>query len=233
MIKVDNLTKSFSKDVKALDSFSLEIQKGENFALLGPNGAGKSTLLKILLGLVHPSSGKASLNNIDSQKSDSRKNVAYLPEKFDFYPYYTVEGTLKFMAKLYGVKKADIQNEITRTLQSMNIEDLKKRKMSKLSKGQLQRVGIAGTLLGDNEIYFFDEPFSGLDPIGIRDFKNLVKELKNKGKTIFINSHILSEIEVLCDSFAIINKGESLFRGTLKDLAGKKLEDFFAEKIGA
>ena len=232
MIKVDKLIKEFGS-THALQSFDLEVQKGECFALLGPNGAGKSTLLKILLGLVLPSSGSASLQNTSVRNAEARKGVAYLPEKFDFYPYYTVEGTLKFMAKLNKVSKEELQKNIDEALESMNILDLKKRKISKLSKGQLQRVGIASTLLGDKELYFFDEPFSGLDPIGIRDFKKLVTKLKEKKKTIFLNSHILSEIENLCESFCIINKGKSIFRGDQKQLAGASLEDFFAEKIGA
>lgn len=231
-IEIQNLSKRYSKDY-CLSDIHFNVEKSKVFALLGPNGAGKTTLVKLILGLLNRDSGTVRINEIDSKLDISRKNVAFIPEKFNFHNYYTAQGVLEFFAKAKGVESDSLQEEIKKALESLKIEDLAKRKLSKMSKGQIQRVGLATILVGSNDLIILDEPFSGLDPIGIKDLKNIILDLRSQGKTIFINSHILSDMEQICDEFAILNKGKLLHVGEIADLKnqGVTLEDFFYAKV--
>ncbi len=231
MIKALGVTKSYSGK-KVLDGLDISVEQGQIFALLGPNGAGKTTFVKSLLGLVRPQSGEITINGIDSRSEKSRKGLAYLPEKFTFFPYYKVYDVLKLYAKMQGLSGSALKEEIETALKRVRMSEFSDRKMDGLSKGQTQRVGIACTLLGPCELLILDEPFSGLDPIGIRELKDLILELKTEGKTIFINSHILAEMEKICDHLALINNGKLLALGNIEELTKEKgLEDFFLETV--
>lgn len=231
MIHAQNVSKSYG-GVKALDSLSLSVERGQAFALLGPNGAGKTTFVKSVLGLVHLNSGQIQLMGKDSSDHLSRERLAYLPEKFQFYSFDTVEKVLAFFAKARNVPKELKAEQINHALERAGIKDLAKRKLTKLSKGQMQRIGLASLLIGDIDLLILDEPFSGLDPIGIKEFRDVLISLKEAGKTLFINSHTLSEMEKICDSFAILDKGTCLAQGRAAELlAGQSLENFFYKLI--
>ena len=231
IIETENLSKSYGT-IPALKNISLTVKRGSCFALLGPNGAGKTTFVKSLLNLISPQEGSLKINNIDSLDEKSRIGVYFLPEKFTFFSYYTVEGELDFYGKMQGLSDEEIKSQIPLALRKLSIEELAKRKLNTLSKGQLQRVGLANLYMGEHELYIFDEPFSGLDPIGIKDLKEILKELREKNKSIFINSHILSEMEKICDSCGILNKGILVESGRLLEkLEGKTLEDYFYQKV--
>ena len=229
IIAASGITKNYGLKTVLAD-FSLLVEQGEIFALLGPNGAGKTTFVKIMLGLVRPDAGTLAIAGRDHRAAQSRRKLAYLPERFNFFPYYTVEGVLSFYAAMHELP-ADGQ-ALTAALERLEIAELRNQRIKTLSKGQLQRVGAAAMLLSQAEILIFDEPFSGLDPLGIRDLKQLFLELRSAGRTVFINSHLLSEVEQVADKVAIINGGRLLAQGALKELtASESLEDFFYHTV--
>lgn len=232
LINVESLCKSYGKSF-SLKNINLKVEEGKIFALLGLNGAGKTTLVKLILNLLNAESGNIFVNGINAIEPHSRIGVAFLPEKFSFFPFYTVYGALEFIAKMKSIPETNLGSEIEQALSELNIQDLKDRKIKTLSKGQVQRIGLASLLLGDNKLLVLDEPFSGLDPIGIRDLKEILKKEKARGKTIFINSHILSEMEKICDEVAIIHKGELLAQKDIKTIIEKDggLENFFASIV--
>lgn len=231
-IEVRGVSKSYGNDF-SLKAINLEVKKGSIFALLGPNGAGKTTLVKLILNLMHADQGEVFINNTPSSHAISRAGVAFIPEKFNFFPYYTVRGVLEFFGTMKGLSPIEMGQQIDNALKELNIEDLANRKLRTLSKGQVQRTGLASLLVGQNDVMILDEPFSGLDPIGMKDLKDIIKKLKAAGKTIFLNSHILSEMEQICDEVAIVNKGEILFSGTIQSILDKNttLEDFFYQLV--
>jgi len=227
IFEAQSVLKKYGNNI-ALSDFSLKLSKGEVIALLGPNGAGKTTFVKSLLGLLRINSGSLSLFGKDIYSADAKKRLAYLPEKYTFFSYYTVEGTLRFYAKMYSVDESKITENIDSSLRRLSIFDLKGKKVSDLSKGQLQRVGLACSLVGDQEFIIWDEPFSGLDPIGVKEVRDLSLELKNEGKTVLINSHILAEMEKMADKVVIMNEGQIKAFGTVPEVAGDmSLEDRF------
>ena len=231
VIYADNVAKQFGL-TKALNDLSLQVPRGSVYALLGPNGAGKTTFVKCLLGLVHRDGGELRLQGCEAKEPSARQGTAYLPEKFSFYPYYTVKGVLRLFGHLHGQRGEGLENLIDQAIKRLDIEEIKNRKLKTLSKGQLQRTGVATLLVSQSEIFILDEPFSGLDPIGVKEMKDLFLELKKEGKTLFINSHILSEMEQLCDQVAILHQGHCLTQGPLRELLGQKsLEDYFYEHI--
>jgi ABC-2 type transport system ATP-binding protein len=227
LVQIENLSKSYGKH-QALKNVSFTVPRGKVFALLGPNGAGKSTLVKCLLHLIHLNDGSIKIDGHSYSDLHCREVLSYLPEKFSFYPFYNVQGVLDFFASLKGLKGSEKKQRIEKVIELMGIEDFKKQKVNQLSKGQLQRTGIAVTLLGENQLIILDEPFSGLDPIAIRELKELVVKLKEEGKTVFINSHLLGEMESIVDSCVLLDKGELIAKGNLPEmLNGKTLEEFF------
>ncbi len=228
-IEATGIYKKYDK-TEAIKGLSISVKKNSFFGLIGPNGAGKTTFLKGLLDLVPIDAGTYKIFSIDKNSACAREKVAFLPEKFTFYPYYTVYNTLKFYTNFRTVN--DIEKTITSALTKLDILNLRDRKLSQLSKGQLQRVGIASLFIGEIDLFLIDEPFYGLDPIGIKDLKTIFAELIQQGKTIFINSHILSEIEQLCDEVAIMNNGiilEHSPMNTIKEKGG--LENYFYKLI--
>ena len=231
VIDAQNVSKTYGSTL-ALNNLSLTVAQGSVYALLGPNGSGKTTFVKSILSLVKPDSGDIKINGINSKDVLCHEKISYLPEKFNFYPYYTVRSVLQFYGTMKGLRGQELSDKIDLSLKLLQISDLGKKKIKQCSKGQVQRTGIAAMLMGDSDLLILDEPFSGLDPIAIKELKDLLLSLKNEGKTLFINSHILSEMEKLCDHAAILNKGEVVAQGELSSMLGtKSLEDFFYEKV--
>lgn len=232
VIEASEISKNYGK-VAALKDFSLTVEKGECFALLGKNGAGKTTFIKSLLGLVKYNRGSLKLFGKDAGDKTCRQAVSYLPEKFSFYPYYTLAGVCEFYGKMKGLGGQELKTEIDQALGRLGISDLAGKKVKECSKGQLQRTGLAATLIGGPELFILDEPYSGLDPIGIKELQDLLSNLAAEGKTIFINSHGLDSVEKVCRNIAILDRGELVVSGEMKSLIGEKtLLDFFYEKVG-
>ena len=236
MLEAAKATKSFGSH-KVLKDVTLSVTKGSCFALLGPNGAGKTTFVKAMLDITRLDSGAIKIKGKDSKDKLCRKGARFLPEKFSFFPYDRVGSVVAFYGKMHGLRGEDLKREVVSALDQIAITPLEDKKIKTLSKGQIQRVGIATLLMGKGDLFILDEPFSGLDPIGIKDLKTLLGRLKEKEKTVFINSHILSEMEQICDAIAILDKGDCLVSGKLKDILGARrgkgetLEDFFYKKI--
>ena len=206
----------------SLKQCSLEIYKGETFGLLGPNGAGKTTLLKLLLGIVRPTAGGATLMGQPAGHSETKANIGYLPENPYFYDYLTGWEFLSYTAGLFGIKGKAQKRRITHLLElvQLDLRSAKKKQMRRYSKGMLQRVGMAQALMNDPDIVFLDEPMSGLDPTGRYQVREIILSLKEQGKTLFFNSHVLSDVEMICDRIAILDQGEIICIGEIKQLLG-------------
>ncbi|OKH18889.1 ABC transporter ATP-binding protein [[Limnothrix rosea] IAM M-220] len=213
-----------NKTSQSLSQCSLEVMPGETFGLLGPNGAGKTTLLKILLGIIRKSGGQATLLGKPIGDRQTREKIGYLPENAYFYDYLTAWEFLDFTGSLFQIPKQRRQRRIKTLLDTVGLaqEVAKKRQMRKYSKGMLQRVGMAQALINDPDLVFLDEPMSGLDPLGRYQVREIILSLKEQGKTIFFNSHILTDVEQICDRLAILSKGEIICTGTLNDLLGSE-----------
>lgn len=226
-VEVSNLTKIYEsrskkRNVTALKDFNLSVEEGTVFGLLGPNGAGKTTLVKILLGIVFPTLGSAKILGQNIANYEIRKKVGYLPENHKFPPYLTGEGVLKYVGRLTGYKGNEIDSKIDELLRLVKMEKWKQTKVKKYSKGMMQRLGLAQALINDPDLIFLDEPTDGVDPIGRKEIRDILLGLKNQGKTIFINSHLLSEVELISDRVAILNKGVLIKEGTVEDLTTEK-----------
>src|SRR3989304_5853789 len=213
MIKIEGISKEFkegigSRKVKALEHLTLEIHKGEVFGFLGPNGAGKSTAIKILINLISPDIGYASIMGKDVSAKDTRRHVGYLPENPYFYDYLTAEELLWFGGRGPGLTSAKIKERTDELLTKVNLQSARKRQLRTYSKGMVQRAGLALALVHTPEVGSFDEPMSGLDPLGRKLVGDLILELKGQGKTVFFSSHILSDIERFCDRVGIIVGGK-------------------------
>ena len=234
IIEIKEISKSYGMHF-SIENVSLNIEKGKIFSLLGPNGAGKTTLVKLMLNLLHSDSGSIEINGFNVNDKKSRLGVAFIPEKFSFFPFYTAKGVLEFFGKMKGIVGSDLDAQVKHALEELQITELADRKLGKMSKGQVQRIGLASILIGNNDLIILDEPFSGLDPIGIRDLKEILRKLKEQGKTLFINSHILLEMEQLCDEIAILNKGQLLFTGSVTSVLEKEksLDDFFYKTVNS
>ena len=223
-ISVSSLSKTYdtglfgSAGVQALDDVSLDVEPGTIFGLLGPNGAGKTTLVKILLGLVHPSAGQARLFGQAVQRPEARQRVGYLPEKHRFPGFLTADQTLQVYGRLADVPSPPRTDRITDLLAQVGLEARRDTKVKTFSKGMLQRLGIAQALLNDPDLLFLDEPTSGVDPVGRRDIRDLVLELSDRGTTVFLNSHLLSEVETVCSRVAILREGAVVRTGTIEEL---------------
>src|SRR5215469_6754969 len=205
----------------ALHPLHLTVNEGETFGFLGPNGAGKTTTLKLLMGIIFPSSGSARILERDFHDPELRKEVGFLPEQPYFYDYLSAPELLDYYARLSGVPEVERRRRIPELLERVGLGDAGKKQLRKFSKGMLQRVGIAQAIVHDPKLVFFDEPMSGLDPIGRREVRELIQGLKDEGKTIFLTTHILSDAESLCDRVAIIHKGELRGIGVVEDLTAK------------
>jgi ABC-2 type transport system ATP-binding protein len=225
VIEINNLSKDYEvgflrkRRVRALDGLSLEVARGEIFGFLGANGAGKSTTMKLLMRLIYPTGGSAQILGRDIEDVSMHARIGYLPEHPYFYDYLTAREFLIYCAELFGYSKRECRERANQLLEAVRL-DAKSwdKQLRKFSKGMLQRVGLAQALVNDPEIVFLDEPMSGLDPIGRREVRDLIASLRTKGTTVFFCSHILSDIEVLCDRAAVLRRGRLAHVGRLEDL---------------
>ncbi len=242
IIETKGLTKvyssSFKKNkVQALVDFNLNVEKGVIFGLLGPNGAGKTTLVKLLLGITFPTAGSASMIERDISDYKTKKEIGYLPENHKYPSYLKGGEVLKYFGRLSGMNGAGLDKRIDELLELVKLSQWKKTKVKAYSKGMMQRLGLAQALINDPELIFLDEPTDGVDPIGRKEIRDILAELKSRQKTIFLNSHLLSEVELITDRVGILNKGRLLREGTVKELTEKKEEyklvvDSTSENIG-
>jgi ABC-2 type transport system ATP-binding protein len=228
VVQTWNLSKTYrtgfwmNQKIESLKSCSLSIYRGETFGLLGPNGAGKTTLLKTLLGITRPTTGKAVIFGQPIGDRQVKQKIGYLPENAYLYDFLTAWEFLEFIAGLFQIPKSKQHQRITELLDLVGLAQstARNKKLKQYSKGMLQRVGMAQSLINDPEIVFLDEPMSGLDPMGRYRMKEIVLSLKQQGKTIFFNSHILSDIEQICDRIAFLALGELICQGSLDELLG-------------
>ncbi|MBF2062868.1 MAG: ABC transporter ATP-binding protein [Calothrix sp. C42_A2020_038] len=212
-----------NQKVESLKSCSLTVYRGETFGLLGPNGAGKTTLLKLLLGIIRPTSGRGLLLGKPLGDYTVKQRIGYLPENVYLYDFLTGWEFLEFAAGIFQIPKRVQRERIPQLFElvGLPLKDARKKQMRRYSKGMLQRVGMAHALVNDPELVFLDEPMSGLDPLGRYQMREIILTLKAAGKTIFFNSHILSEVEKICDRVAILAKGQLVCSGSLEQLLGK------------
>jgi ABC-2 type transport system ATP-binding protein len=223
-VQIENLTKDYlvgfwrRRTYRALDRLSLGIEHGEVFGFLGPNGAGKTTTLKLLMQLIFPTSGRAEILGRPVGDVATRRRIGYLPENPSFYDYLTAEELLTYFAQLLEVPAGDRRRRVSTLLDRVGIGRERRFQLRKFSKGMIQRVGIAQALLNDPEVIFLDEPMSGLDPLGRRDVRSLILELRDQGRTVFFSSHILADAEALCSRVAIVAGGRLAALGRLNDL---------------
>ena len=227
-VEITNLTKDYEvgfwrkRKVRALDDLSLSIDEGQIFGFLGANGAGKTTTLKLLMRLIFPTSGSARILGHDIQDVRMHRRIGYLPENPYFYDYLTARELVEYCAELFGLTAAERRKRAADLLARVNLDEKRwDTQLRKFSKGMLQRVGLAQSLVNDPEIVFLDEPMSGLDPVGRREVRDLIASLRDEGKTVFMCSHILSDIEVLCDRVAILKRGRLSQAGYLDELRAR------------
>lgn len=239
-IEIQDLTKDYEtgfwrkRKVRALDGLTLRVESGQIFGFLGANGAGKTTTLKLLMRLIYPTAGTASILSRDISDVAMHARIGYLPENPYFYDYLTAREFLNYCGELFGQDRNTRERRTEELLTRVNLE--KKgwdRQLRKFSKGMLQRVGMAQALVNDPEIVFLDEPMSGLDPVGRREVRDLIASLRTQGKTVFMCSHILSDIEVLCDSVAILKHGRLAHAGSLEELRRREASTVEVNATGA
>ena len=204
--------------IRAVDEVSLEIGAGEVYGLIGPNGSGKSTTMKALLGLVTPTSGTCAIFGRDSSKVDSRQEVGFLPENPYFYKHLNGEETIRFYGKLCGMRGSSLRERTEELLELVDLQDACKRRLGAYSKGMLQRIGLAQALVQDPRLLILDEPTAGVDPIGSRQIRDLIFKLKERGFTVFLCSHLLEQVQEVCDRVGIIHKGALVKEGRLEEL---------------
>ncbi|HEY9895399.1 MAG TPA: ABC transporter ATP-binding protein [Candidatus Sericytochromatia bacterium] len=211
-----------NQKIVSLKGCTLNVLQGETFGLLGPNGAGKTTLLKTLLGIVRPSGGRGRLLGAPLGDRTIKQRIGYLPENPYFYDYLTGWETLQFTAGLFQIPRSVQKQRIPQLLDlvGLSLSAARKKQLRQYSKGMLQRIGMAQALINDPELVFFDEPMSGLDPMGRYQIREIILSLKDQGKTIFFNSHVLSDVELICDRIAILAAGELICSGSLQELLG-------------
>jgi ABC-2 type transport system ATP-binding protein len=222
-VEVKNLVKDFKgafrvKNVRAVKDVSLQIAPGEVYGLIGPNGSGKSTTMKAVLGLVAPTSGSTSIFGRNSLKVDSRNEVGFLPENPYFYKHLTAAETVRFYGKLCGMRGRKLKERIGELLEMVGLQDARDRRLRGFSKGMLQRIGLAQAMVQDPRLLVLDEPTAGVDPTGSRQIRDLILELKNRGITVFLCSHLLEQVQQVCDRVGIIHQGVLVNEGRLDEL---------------
>jgi ABC-2 type transport system ATP-binding protein len=226
-IEIRNLTKDYpagfwrKRLVRSLDGLSLEVAQGETFGFLGPNGAGKTTTLKILMRLIYPTAGNALILGCALDDMKMRARIGYLPEQPYFYDYLTAREFLIYCGRLFEMPRRVAAARAAELLGRVGLAEAADKHLRKFSKGMLQRVGLAQALVNDPEVLFLDEPMSGLDPLGRREVRDLIASLREQGKTVFFSSHVLSDVEALCDRVAILNRGRLIECGRLSDILSR------------
>ena len=223
-IETENLSKDYQvgfwrpRPYRALDALTLSIEPGEVFGFLGPNGAGKSTTLKLLMQLIYPTTGSASILGKPVGDVDVRRRIGYLAENPYYYDYLTADEVLMYFARLFGIDHAEAARRVAAILDDVGIGAERRMKLRSFSKGMLQRVGLAQALINEPEVVFLDEPMSGLDPLGRRHVRDLILRLRAKGTTVFFSSHILSDAETLCSRVGIMAQGRLVASGRLSEM---------------
>lgn len=229
-IEIAGLTKQFTgkrmSKVNALKGLDLEIAEGEVFGFLGPNGAGKSTAIKLLMGLLSPTSGKASIMGKDASLTESRRHVGYLPENPAFYDYLSAEEYISFVGSQFKMETSLIKRRTDEVLKRLELWDARKRPIRGYSKGMVQRVGLAQVLVHDPDVYILDEPMSGLDPIGRALVKDIIIDLKKRGKCIFFSTHITDDVEKVCDRVGVIIKGNLVALDRVENILKSGMEGY-------
>ncbi len=225
VIRTESLSKTFytgflRKKIPAVVDLNLTVQENEIFGFLGPNGAGKTTTIKLLMGLIYPSSGKAWVLGKDYKEVDIRKEIAFLPESPYFYEYLTGGEFLNFYGQLFKQTKLERKKRIEELLDLVGLREAKELQLRKYSKGMIQRLGIAQALINDPRLVIFDEPVSGLDPLGRKEIRDVLLRLKDEGKTVFFSTHIIPDVEMVCDRVGILNKGKMVAVGKIDELIG-------------
>ncbi|MFH0909356.1 MAG: ABC transporter ATP-binding protein [bacterium] len=223
VVQAENLTKVFRDfwhrpKVSAVQGITFEIRRGEVFGLLGPNGSGKSTTLKMILGLLHPTRGRLTVLDRSPRDVKAKARLGYLPEESYLYPYLTSEETLEFYGKLFDLNPKERRDRITQLLEMIGLQHARGRVVGEFSKGMARRIGLAQALINDPDLVVLDEPTSGLDPIGCRQVKDLILTLARRGKTVLLSSHLLADVEDVCDRVAILYNGRIQAMGTINDL---------------
>lgn len=232
MIELDAVTKLYGS-LAAVDNVSFSIGAGEYFALLGPNGAGKTTIVKMLLDFTRPTVGNLSVNGISSTEAQCRTAIGYLAENQRIPAHLSGWQYLQRSAELLNLSASEAQNQCRRIVEQIGMQGREHEKAGVYSKGMVQRFGLGAALIGNPKLLILDEPTSGLDPIGIREIRLLLESLKSQGMTIFLNSHLLSEVEKICDNAAIINRGKLVVKNSISALVkdGETLEDVFVRLV--
>lgn len=224
-VSVEHLTKVFRaplsrEKVAAVVDLSFEVAEGEVYGLIGPNGSGKSTTMKVILGLISATSGRTSVFGVDSGKVGSRRDVGFLPENPYFYKYLTGREMLKFYGKLCGLGKARLEERIPELLRLVSLEEAADRPLGGYSKGMLQRIGLAQAMIHRPRLVVLDEPTAGVDPRGSREIRDLVLELKRQGISVILSSHLLEQVQEVCDRVGIVYKGRMVLEGRVAELTG-------------
>jgi ABC-2 type transport system ATP-binding protein len=219
--------------VRALDGLSLRVEAGEVFGFLGPNGAGKTTTFKVLMRMIRPVAGSARILGRPLDELSMRGRIGYLPEQPYFYDYLTAREFLVYSGVLCDMTKSVAERSAGRLLEEVGLADAADRRLRRFSKGMLQRLGLAQALINDPEVLFLDEPMSGLDPLGRREVRELIAALRAEGKTIFFSSHILTDVEAMCDRVAILNRGRLIEMGRLSEILKTRSNEIEAVVSGA
>ena len=223
IIETRNLTKVYRdfwgrQKVRALKSLDLEVRRGEIFGLLGPNGSGKTTTIKLILGLLFPTNGQALVFGRDSSDVTKNERVGYLPEESYLYRFLNAEETLDFYGRLFNISRAVRRQRVADLIEMVGLDWAKRRQLKEYSKGMTRRIGLAQALINDPELIVLDEPTTGLDPIGVREMKNLILKLRDEGKTVLMCSHLLADVQDVCDRIAILYQGELKEMGRVESL---------------
>jgi ABC-2 type transport system ATP-binding protein len=222
-IKTNNLTKLYKLGwrqgkLRALENLNLQVRPGEVYGLLGPNGSGKTTTLKIILGLMEPTEGNASIFGVPCYKVQSRLHVGFLPENPYFYKYLSGAETLEFFGRLCGLSGKALANRIDELIDLVGLTKARDRRLSGYSKGMLQRIGLAQAMIHNPQLLILDEPTAGVDPIGSRAIRDIIVQLKKMGKTVLLSSHLLAQVQDVCDRICVLNLGKMILEGNVGDL---------------
>jgi len=237
-IEVEGLTKSFAIPFRrqrflAVRDLSLKVETGQVYGLLGPNGSGKSTTMKVILGVLRPDAGRTAIFGVDSQTVESREQVGFLPENPYFYRYLTGLETLQFYGKLCLMKGKELEERCRELLALVRLEDAADRRLGGYSKGMLQRIGLAQALIQRPRLLVLDEPTAGVDPAGSREIKDLIQNFKEQGITVLLCSHLLGQVQEICDRIGILHRGELIREGPLDELIGiENQTEFIVEEAG-
>jgi ABC-2 type transport system ATP-binding protein len=228
-IAISGLTKDFSINLRgiklrAVDNLTLTVPEGQVFGLLGPNGSGKSTTIKIILGLLEPTVGECRVFGVPSGRVDSRLNVGYLPEAPYFYRYLSGTELVRFYARICGVPRQQLRERVREVIDWVGLSAAAERRVGTYSKGMLQRIGLAQALVHDPRLIILDEPTAGVDPVGSAEISELILKLKARGKTVLITSHLLAQIEDICDRVAILDRGHLILEGAVGELVGRQAQ---------